>query len=65
MPMELILNKKKGMCHPHVPSVFEEICPKTFGKHCVCTLCRYSLRHIAQERNLDHNRLNIYKETEE
>jgi hypothetical protein len=42
MPMELILNnnnnnnKQKGMCLPHVSSIFNKISPKTFGPHCVC-----------------------------
>ena len=31
----------------------------------LCTLCRHSRHHIAQEWNLDHNRLRIYKKTEE
>ena len=26
---------KKGMCLPHVPSIFKKISPKTFGLHCV------------------------------
>jgi len=29
MPMELSLNKKKGMCLPHVSSIFKIIGPKT------------------------------------
>jgi len=27
--------KKKGMCFPHVSTIFKEICLKTFGPHCV------------------------------
>ena len=34
IPMELILNLKKGMCL-HVSSFFRKISPKTFGPHCV------------------------------
>ena len=35
MPMELLLNKMKGMCLPHVSSIFRKIGPKIFGPHCV------------------------------
>jgi exonuclease III len=28
---------KKGMCLPHVSSIFKKISPKTFGPHCVLT----------------------------
>jgi hypothetical protein len=27
--------KKKGMCLPHVSSIFKKIIPKTFGLHCI------------------------------
>ena len=33
-PMEFILIKK-GMCLPHVSSIFKKISPKTFGPQCV------------------------------
>jgi len=26
---------KKGMCPPHMSSIFKKISPKTFGPHCV------------------------------
>jgi len=41
MPKELILNfkKKKGMCLPHMFSIFKKISPKTLGMHCVW--CKY------------------------
>jgi len=32
---ELILDLKKGMCLPHVSSIFKNISPNTFGPHCV------------------------------
>jgi hypothetical protein len=35
MPMEIIFNKNKVMCLPHVFSIFQQIRPKTFGPHCV------------------------------
>jgi hypothetical protein len=35
MSMELILNKKKGMCLPHASSIFKKINPKTFWPNCV------------------------------
>jgi hypothetical protein len=37
MPIELSLIKK-GMCLPHVSSIFKKISPKTVGQHCVCSL---------------------------
>ena len=35
MPVELILNLKKGMRLFRVSSILKKISPKTFGPHCV------------------------------
>jgi hypothetical protein len=40
MPVELILNKKKSMCLPHMSSIFKKINPKTFGPHCICSAAK-------------------------
>ena len=39
VPVDLILNLKKGMCFPHVSSIFKNVSPKTFVPHCVYRNC--------------------------
>ena len=41
MPMQLILNQKKK-CLPHLSSIFNKNSPKTFGLHCVHSVCNTS-----------------------